>query len=196
MTTELGASFEALVRTVRASTVAVYDERSGGAGSGVLWDARGLVVTNAHVVRSRRVTVGLPDGRRTPATLIGRDPERDLAVLRLQTAHPYVERASAGEPVATVRDSTTLVPGELVLAVGNPHGVPGAAASGLVHRCNARWVVADVRLAPGNSGGPLADARGAVVGINSMIARGLAFAVPSAAVRDFLRSLPAGSRAA
>jgi len=177
------------VRAVRAATVEVYDERSGGAGSGVLWDARGLVVTNAHVVRSRRVTVGLPDGRRAPASLVGRDPERDLAVLR-------VEPALGGADVATVRDSTTLVPGELVLAVGNPHGVPGAAASGLVHRCNARWVVADVRLAPGNSGGPLADARGAVVGINSMIARGLAFAVPSAAVRDFLRALPAGARAA
>jgi serine protease Do len=189
MTSELGASFEALVRTMRAATLAVYDERSGGAGSGVLWDARGLVVTNAHVVRSRRVTVGLPDGRRTPASLVGRDPERDLAVLR-------VEAALGGADVATVRDSATLVPGELVLAVGNPHGVPGSAASGLVHRCNARWVVADVRLAPGNSGGPLADARGAVVGINSMIARGLAFAVPSAAVRDFLRALPAGARAA
>jgi serine protease Do len=198
MTSELGASFEALVRTVRASTVAVYDERSGGAGSGVLWDARGLVVTNAHVVRSRRVTVGLPDGRRAPATLVGRDPERDLAVLRLETAlgGGPGETRLAGGPVATVRDSATLVPGELVLAVGNPHGVPGAAASGLVHRCNARWVVADVRLAPGNSGGPLADARGAVVGINSMIARGLAFAVPSAAVREFLRALPAGARAA
>jgi len=75
---------------------------------------------------------------------------------------------------------------QLQQAVGNPLGLQGAVTAGLVHRCNRRWVVADVRLAPGNSGGPLADAAGYVVGINSMIARGLALAVPSSAVAAFL----------
>jgi serine protease Do len=94
------------------------------------------------------------------------------------------------------RDSATLVPGELVIAAGHPHGIAGAVTAGIVHRCNARWVMADVRLAPGNSGGPLADATGHVVGINSMIARGLALAVPSAAVTAFLRAIGEDARAA
>jgi serine protease Do len=95
---------------------------------------------------------------------------------------------------APVRDSATLVPGELVVAVGNPLGFVGAVTAGLVQRCNARWVVADVRLAPGNSGGPLADTAGRVVGINSMVASGLALAVPSAAVRAFLGGPAAQAR--
>jgi serine protease Do len=182
--------FAALARTLRASTVAVHDERAGGSGSGVVWDARGLIVTNAHVVSSRSAVVVFADGRRVRAALVGRDPERDLAALRLpRDLEPHPDRAR-------VRDSATLVPGELVIAVGNPHGVTGAVTAGIIHRCNARWVVADVRLAPGNSGGPLADAAGRVAGVNSMIARGLALAVPSAAVARFLRARGEDARAA
>ena len=190
MTTELGEDFAALARLVRASTVAVHDERGRGSGSGVVWDARGLVITNAHVVRGRVATVAFADGRHVRAAVVGRDPDRDLAALR-------VDPSVAGDlTAARVRDSVTLVPGEIAIAVGNPHGVAGAVTAGLVHRCNARWVVADVSLAPGNSGGPLADATGAVIGINSMIAGGLALAVPSAAVAAFLRALREGARAA
>jgi serine protease Do len=87
-----------------------------------------------------------------------------------------------------MRDSRTLAVGELVVAAGNPFGLVGAVTAGLVHRCNARWVIADVRLAPGNSGGPLADAEGRVVGINSMVAGGLALAVPTAVVSAFLNA--------
>jgi serine protease Do len=181
---------ETLAQTLRPSTVAVHDERAGGSGSGVVWDARGLIVTNAHVVSSRNPIVVFADGRRVRAALVGRDPERDLAALRLPRG------LEAHLDAAGVRDSATLVPGELVVAVGNPHGIAGAVTAGIVHRCNARWVVADVRLAPGNSGGPLADAAGRVAGINSMIARGLALAVPSAAVARFLRALGEDARAA
>ena len=191
MTTDVGAAFTRLARSLRAFTVAVHDARGHGSGSGVMWDARGLVITNAHVVRAREATVELPDGRRLRARLVGSDTDRDLAALRVE-----VGSHEARLVAAAVRDARTLVPGELVVAVGNPHGIPGAIASGLVHSCNARWVIADVRLAPGNSGGPLADANGRVVGINSMIARGMALAVPSAAVAAFLRSLREGSRAA
>ena len=190
MTTDLGVAFSEIARTRRASTVAVHDAGDRGAGSGVVWDARGIVITNAHVVRGAYATVETAGGRRVRATLVGRDAERDLAALR-------IDARDAGVLVAAGRrDAATLVPGELVLAVGNPHGIPGAVSAGLVHRCNARWVVADVRLAPGNSGGPLADANGQVVGINSMIVRGLAFAVPSGAVAAFLRALRADTRAA
>ena len=107
-----------------------------------------------------------------------RDPGLDLVALRIAPSPALV--------AATVRDSRTLLPGELVVAAGNPLGLVGAVSAGLVQRCNARWVVADVRLAPGNSGGPLADAEGRVIGINSMVAGGLALAVPTAAVAAFL----------
>jgi serine protease Do len=189
MTTELGNDLAELARRVRVATVAVHDARGRGSGSGVVWDARGLVVTNAHVVRGSGATVELHDGRRLRAALVGRDEDLDLAALRIDGAGTALAAADA-------RVSTTLVPGEFVVAVGYPHGVPGAVAGGLVHRCNARWVISDVKLAPGNSGGPLVDASGRVVGINSMIARGLALSIPSNAVVAFLRTVGTGSRAA
>ena len=188
MTTELGSDLAAIARSVRIATVAVHDARGRGSGSGVVWDARGLIVTNAHVVRGG-AAIEFHDGRRLGAALVGRDEDLDLAVLR-------IESAGNALPSVHVRDSASLMPGEFVLAVGNPHGIPGAVATGLVHRCNTRWVISDVKLAPGNSGGPLVDASGRVVGINSMIARGLALSVPSAAVVAFLHAVRMGSRAA
>jgi serine protease Do len=178
MTTDLDRTFEALARRLRASTVRVHDARGRGSGSGVVWDAGGLVVTNAHVARGASVRVEWEDGRSVGATVVRRDDGRDLAALRL---------CGDGDLVpAAVRSAATLAPGEFVAAVGNPLGLVGALTVGLVLRCNARWVVADVRLLPGNSGGPLADAAGRVIGINSMVAGGRAFAVPSDAVAAFL----------
>ena len=82
-----------------------------------------------------------------------------------------------------------------MIALGNPFGVPGAAAVGIIHALGRvegferlPWIQADIRLAPGNSGGPLANARGEVVGINSMINRGLGMAIPSEAIEQFLRA--------
>ncbi len=173
---ELASDLAALAANLRASTVRVVDGERGS-GSGVVWTARGLIVTNAHVVRGRFADVEFEDGRRERATVLRRDDARDLAVLRV--------RAEGLRPVM-LRDSRTLLPGELVVAVGNPHGLVGALCAGVVQRRNPRWVVADVRLAPGNSGGPLADGTGRVVGINSMVASGLAFAVPAEAVGRFL----------
>jgi serine protease Do len=112
--------------------------------------------------------------------VVRRDPARDLAALQLDAVSQLVP--------ADIRDSGTLAVGELVFAAGNPLGFVGAVTAGLVHRSSARWVVADVRLAPGNSGGPLADAQGRVVGINSMVAHGLALAVPTAEVAAFLET--------
>jgi serine protease Do len=189
MTTELGNDLATIARSVRIATVAVHDDRGRGSGSGVVWDARGLVVTNAHVVRGRVAAIDFHDGRRLRAALVARDEDLDLAALR-------VDGMGNALAAAPVRGSASLKPGEFVVAVGNPHGIPGAVAAGLVHRCNARWVISDVKLSPGNSGGPLVDASGRVVGINSMIARGLALSVPSDAVVAFLHTVRLGSRAA
>jgi serine protease Do len=183
MTTDVDGAFAAVAAKLRASTMRVHDEGGRGSGSGVLWDARGLIVTNAHVVRGRTATIETGDGRKHAARVERRDAGRDLAALRLEAPGDV-----RGLVPATVRDSQSVVPGELAIAAGNPLGFVGAVTAGLVHRCNARWVIADVRLAPGNSGGPLADAQGRVVGINSMVANGLALAVPSAAVAAFLEA--------
>ncbi len=117
---------------------------------------------------------------RVPGRIVKRDRRLDVAALRVE---------ASGLPAATPGDSSALRVGELVIAVGNPFGFTGAASTGVVHRFENRyWVVSQLRLAPGNSGGPLANAHGEVVGINTMIAGGLAFAIPSRSVAEFLGS--------
>lgn len=172
-----------IAERVRRSTVLVQPG-GRGAGSGVIWSADGLIVTNAHVARGERATVSLWDGREFTAQLAARDSRRDLATLRI---------AAQDLLPAKVRRSAELRPGELVIAVGNPFGFLGALTTGVVHgvstlpRLGSRaWVQSDVRLAPGNSGGPLADAEGRVIGLNTMIAGRLALAVPSDEIRAFL----------
>ncbi|HET7563899.1 MAG TPA: trypsin-like peptidase domain-containing protein [Gemmatimonadaceae bacterium] len=168
---------------VRAFTVDVAAPGAGGTGSGVIWRADGLIITNAHVARAERMTVTMHDGRACDAAVVARDDARDLAALTVD---------AVGLEPAAVRDARTLRPGELVLAVGSPLGIRGAVAAGIVHAPSARgpggrrWVRADLRLAPGNSGGPLTDALGCVVGINSMIVAGLAMAIPSDVVQRFV----------
>ena len=147
-------------------------------GSGVIWDASGIVITNAHVARGRSARVKLWDGRSFDAAVLARDPRRDLASLRI---------AAGDLPALAAGDSSKLRVGELVIAVGNPLGFVGALSTGVVHALSRHWVHADVRLAPGNSGGPLADAQGRAIGINTMIANGVALAVPSNSVARFLR---------
>jgi serine protease Do len=177
--------FGEISERLRRSTVGVRPAEGGsGGGSGVAWRGDGLVITNAHVARTERVLIETWDGRRLGARVAARDPRRDLAAVRLD----------AGELApAEHGDSAALRPGELVIAVGNPLGFSGALSTGVVHGVGPlrglgarRWVQADVRLMPGNSGGPLADAHGRVVGINTMIAGRLALAVPSNTVREFL----------
>ena len=182
--------FGEIAEQLRRSTVLVHSG-GRGAGSGVIWSSDGVVVTNAHVVRGSRVNVHLWDGREFEAAIHSRDPRRDLAQLRID---------SANLPAASAADSSELRPGELAIAIGNPMGFVGALATGVIHAVGPlrglgrqTWVQADVRLAPGNSGGPLADARGRVVGINTMVAGRLALAIPSNAVRDFLSAGPANA---
>jgi len=182
----LSEELAAVAARLRRSTVLVRG-RGRGAGSGVIWSSRGPIVTNAHVAQGPRSSVGLSDGRSLEAVVTARDPYRDLAALAVD---------AQDLPAADAADSDGLRVGDLVLAVGNPLGMIGALATGIIHTTGAagarngpggqRWIQADVRLAPGNSGGPLADARGRVIGINTMVAGGLALAVPSNAVTEFL----------
>jgi serine protease Do len=172
--------FGEIAEKLRRSTVQIYPQgRRGGQGSGVIWSASGLILTNAHVTRAPDAQVELWDGRRFPARVTARDLRRDLATLRIDA--PSLDAATAG-------DSTALRPGELVIAIGNPLGFAGALSTGVVHSIAKQWIYADVRLAPGNSGGPLADAAGRVVGINTAIVNGLGAAIPSATALDFVRN--------
>jgi len=162
---------------VRAYTVQV-EGRGRGAGSGVIWNTDGAIVTNAHVVRRSGARITLSDGRRLDATLAARDPQLDLALLTI---------SARDLPAATIGDSDRLRVGELVLAVGSPYGQPGTVTVGIVHAGETRrWIQADLRLAPGNSGGPLADAQGRVIGINTMVVSRLALAIPSNIVTRFV----------
>ena len=178
----LAAATADLAARLRASTVEVRSEERGG-GSGVIWRTDGLIITNHHVAQTDHPTVVLADGRSFPSRVTARDPERDLAALQIE---------ATDLPAAEIGDSAALRVGHLVLAMGHPLGIKGALTMGIVHAVSgggsgpARWVQADVSLAPGNSGGPLVDVEGRVVGINSMIAGGLALAVPSNAVTRFL----------
>lgn len=177
----LGAAASSLAVELGRVTVEVRGGGRRGAavtvGAGVVWHPDGLILTNAHVAH-RDVTVVLADGRSWSARLVARDPQRDLAALVVD---------ASGLPAARIGDSGALRVGELVLAVGNPLGLVRALSAGLVHAVGPRAIHADLRLAPGNSGGPLADARGHVVGLNAMIVGGLAVAVPSREARRFVR---------
>src|ERR1700687_790515 len=176
-----------IAEQLRRSTVLIH-AGSGGGGPGVFGPADGAIVTNAHVARGSNTGVQLWDGRECDATVTSRDPRRDLATLRIH---------ANSLPAASPTDSSQLRPGELAIAIGNPLGFVGALTTGVIHAIgplralgSQTWVQASVRLAPGNSGGPLADARGHVIGVNTMVAGRLALAIPSNAVRDFLAAGP------
>jgi serine protease Do len=165
---------------------AVVEVRSGESGSaaGIIWGGAGLVVTNAHCVR-RGAALQVGDaGKWRGAQALAYHPQHDLALL----AAP-----SISGPLLEIRDPESLRAGELVFAFGHPLGVRDALAMGVLHAVARdgrtkypRWIVADVRLAPGNSGGPLVDAEGRLVGINSMVVNGLGVAVPAVLVQQFV----------
>lgn len=186
---------------LRASVVGIVDrERTArgrpegvGGGAGVAWGSGDLLVTSAHVVTGIGVTVVLPDGRTLAGEVIRRDAESDLAV---------VHAPGAGLPPAVAGDPYALRPGSLVFAVGHPFGVKDAVSRGVYQatsplprgyglngRGSLPWVQADLHLAPGNSGGPLADAQARVIGVAAMIVSGLALAVPVTAVQRLFTGL-------
>ncbi|MDP8948193.1 MAG: trypsin-like peptidase domain-containing protein [Actinomycetota bacterium] len=162
-----------------------------GTGAGVVWDRDGLVLTNHHVVaggrRGARVQVVLHDDRTFDAQVVRRGRDLDLALLR-------IEGAPGDLPAAPYGDSDKLRVGGLVYAIGHPWGRLRAVSAGIVSGLGvvrgpggkARYIQSDVALAPGNSGGPLLDARGAVVGINAMVFGRQALAIPSNAASAWL----------
>jgi S1-C subfamily serine protease len=155
-----------------------------GAGSGVIIAPDGFILTNHHVVEyASEIEIGLTDGNTLPARYIGTDPATDLAVVRA---------GANGLPAAQLGDSATLRVGQLVIAIGNPLGFSNTVSTGVISalgralrgksgRLIENIIQTSVPLNPGNSGGPLVDSRGRVVGINTAmiaVAQGIGFAVP------------------
>jgi S1-C subfamily serine protease len=174
--------------------------RAEGAGSGFVISPDGLVVTNSHVVHgARHVQVTLYDGFADGADLVGEDPGTDLALLRI----------SGGRLPATVLgESARLRPGHLVIAIGNPLGFEATVTAGVVSalgrtmrsvsgRLIDQVIQTDAALNPGNSGGPLVNSRGEVVGVNTAVimgAQGICFAIPSSTVKLVVPQLLAHGR--
>jgi serine protease Do len=119
-------------------------------------------MTNGHVANDRPYDIELADGRRLQGWLVARDPKHDLAAIAINVG---------GLHAAAFRSGHTMRPAEMVIAVGNPMGDVGAVSTGVAHHAvgNLRWLLADIRPVPGNTGGPLSDANGTVIGVNSMV---------------------------
>lgn len=184
----LDAALAAIVARVQPSVVLVRNGQAG-LGAGIVWRADGIVLTNDHVLGGHSATVVLGDDRQVAATVIARDPVLDLAALQVD---------AAALPVVQVGPSEQVRVGELVLAVGHPWGQRGNVTLGIIsalgalevgwRRSPVAYLRSDVQLAPGNSGGPLLDAHGRVIGINAMIFGGdLSVAIPAHIAEQFLR---------
>jgi S1-C subfamily serine protease len=171
-----------------------------GAGSGVVFAPDGYILTNSHVVsRATRLTTFFTDGSSLGATLVGDDPATDLAVIRAN---------GSGLPFAELGDSSSLRVGQLVIAMGNPLGFQSTVSTGVVSALgrslraqNGRLIENIIQhtapLNPGNSGGPLVDSRGRVVGINTAIiamAQGIGFSVPANTAKWVISQLLAHGR--
>src|SRR5687768_12722302 len=158
-------------------------EDARASGSGVIVDPKGYILTNNHVVENaREITVRLSDARKFTATLVGRDPKTDLAVLKIDSPNPL--------PVAEMGDSDRLKVGQWAIAIGNPFGLDRTVTVGIIF-ATARtrvgvatyenFIQTDASINPGNSGGPLLNLDGRVIGVNTAIVaagQGIGFSIP------------------
>jgi putative serine protease PepD len=193
--------------TVTLGSGAAQGGPGGGAsqaqGSGFVYDTNGHVVTNAHVVEgATSIQVRFPNGKTYKATVVGTDPSTDLAVIDVDAP------STAFKPL-TLADSSALAVGEEVVAIGSPFGLENTVTSGIVSALDRSMqapngytingaIQTDAAINHGNSGGPLLDLRGRVIGVNSQIesdsggSDGVGFAVPSNTVKSIVSQLVAG----
>ena len=202
---QLDSDLGELADRLRQSLVQVSVGRNGS-GSGVVFAADGLVVTNAHVVSrnsgrrpGRELQVALPNGSVTAAGLLAKDDDLDVAVLKIEQPDGKLPELHPIE----LGDSRALRAGQWVMAMGHPWGVVGVAAAGIVIGAGPDlpeapggerdWIVVDLALRPGHSGGPLVDHQGRLIGMSTMMA-GLevGMAVPAHVIGEFVASVLAG----
>ncbi|NCY17011.1 MAG: PDZ domain-containing protein [Actinobacteria bacterium] len=191
----------AVALTVSPSVVQI--DTNEGLGSGVIYDASGLVMTNAHVVGSASsVTVRTADGKSHTGQVLGADTGTDIAVVRV---------SGLGAPAATLSQAKPMV-GQMTVAVGSPFGLTQSVTSGIVSAVNrpvdndkgvvVNMIQTDASINPGNSGGALADRAGQIIGINTAIFsqtgenNGIGFAIPIATARNAADKLVAGQSVA
>src|SRR5690606_38316320 len=177
-------------------------QRESGLGSGVIVSADGYILTNNHVIETAdSIEIALNDGRKFAAKLIGRDPETDLAVLRIES--------NAVLPAITFSGTDSLAVGDVVLAIGNPFGVGQTVTMGIVSALGRSrlgintfedYIQTDAAINPGNSGGALVDAGGNLVGINTAIysrsggSLGIGFAIPARLARGVFDQIVANGQ--
>ncbi|MDX1991946.1 MAG: trypsin-like peptidase domain-containing protein [bacterium] len=193
---QLSSEMADIASNVRSALVQITDG-NGSIGAGTIWHSDGLIITNAHVVaerdrrgliRTRSLSVILPDGRKLPATVLAMDETNDLAALSVQADNL---------PVIEPGDSKALRPGQWVMALGHPWGVRDSMTAGVVigtgdnlpeMQPGREWIALNLHLRPGHSGGPLVDDAGRLVGVNTMISGPeVGFAVPAHIVKAFLK---------
>ncbi len=173
--------------SARASHALVLVGGQRGFGAGAIVHADGLIVTNAHVVHDRQPRVQLEDGREFTARLLAHHSDLDLAALSIDAKNL---------PTFELGDSRLIRAGELVIALGHPFGVAGVAVAGIAvgvgpdeRRPGRDWLAVDLPLRPGHSGGPIIDAEGRLIGINTMMAGlDIGLAIPVDAVKAFLKA--------